>query len=243
MSTLTRKQREIREREDLILDVARDMLVERGYLGLTMDRIAKAIDYSKGTVYQHFASKEDLLVALAGQTARKRTDLFERAATFRGRTRERMMGVGLAYELFVGLYPTHFESEKVIHATSVRAKATAEHVALLSACEMKCTHVVSGIVRDAIAAGDLELPAGIAPMDLGFNLWSLTFGSYFLTSGDAPLGELGVTNPHAALTRGYHALLDGYGWRPLSTEWDYDATRAKLQEEVFSDECARLDHA
>ena len=67
METLSRKQREIQEREALILEVAREMLLERGYLGVTMDRIAQAIEYSKGTVYQHFSSKEDVLVALAGQ--------------------------------------------------------------------------------------------------------------------------------------------------------------------------------
>ena len=79
MSTLTRKQREIQEREELILDVARDMLVERGYLGLTMDRIAKAIDYSKGTVYQHFASKEDLFAELAAGHMQGRIERFARA--------------------------------------------------------------------------------------------------------------------------------------------------------------------
>ena len=234
VTTLTRKQREIQEREELILGVAREMLVERGYLGLTMDRIAKAIDYSKGTVYQHFASKEDLLVAMAGQNASKRADMFERASTFRGRPRERMMGIGICYELFVSLYPAYFGSEKIINAGSVRAKATEQHGQLLAHSEVACTQIVSGIVRDAVAAGDLVLPDGTSPMDLCFNLWSLTFGAYFLTSGEAPLSDLGVTDPHVALMRGYHALLDGYGWRPLSTEWDYDATRAKIQEEVFS---------
>ena len=62
--TVTRKQREIAQREDLILETARKMLLERGYLGLTMDRIAEEIEYSKGTVYQHFSSKEDLISTL-----------------------------------------------------------------------------------------------------------------------------------------------------------------------------------
>ena len=43
------------------------MLLERGYLGLTMDRIAKATEYSKGTIYHHFSSKEVLLEALVDQ--------------------------------------------------------------------------------------------------------------------------------------------------------------------------------
>ena len=65
MGTLTRKQREIREREQLLLRVARKMLIEQGYSGLSMDQLAEATEYSKGTVYQHFSTKEDLVTALA----------------------------------------------------------------------------------------------------------------------------------------------------------------------------------
>ena len=85
--TATRKQREIAERERLILETARGMLIERGYLGLTMDRIADAIEYSKGTVYQHFGSKEDLIAALAATNQDKMAGFFERGATFNGKSR------------------------------------------------------------------------------------------------------------------------------------------------------------
>ena len=51
MSTSNRKEREIREREELILAVGRDLLLERGYLGMTMDKIAEATEYSKGLEY------------------------------------------------------------------------------------------------------------------------------------------------------------------------------------------------
>jgi curli biogenesis system outer membrane secretion channel CsgG len=42
--TLTRKQREIQGREGRILEVARTMIVEDGYHGLSMDRIAEALE-------------------------------------------------------------------------------------------------------------------------------------------------------------------------------------------------------
>ncbi len=47
MSTLTRKQREVHQRELMLLDVARKMLVENGYAGLNMDRLAEATEYSE----------------------------------------------------------------------------------------------------------------------------------------------------------------------------------------------------
>ena len=37
--------------------------------------------------------------------------------------------------------------------------------------------------------------------------------------------------------------LDGFGWRPLSTEWDYPATLERVRKEVFPDEFRRLESA
>ena len=82
--TLTRKQREVHDREGRILEVARSMIVDDGYHGLSMDRIAEVMEYSKGTIYQHFSCKEDILMALVNQTMERRLDLFRRAAAFRG---------------------------------------------------------------------------------------------------------------------------------------------------------------
>jgi hypothetical protein len=31
-------------------------------------------------------------------------------------------------------------------------------------------------------------------------------------------------------------LLDGFGWKPLSSEHDYEETYRRVQQEVFSDE-------
>ena len=72
MSTTARKEKERRERESQILDVAREMLCRDGYLGLSMDRIASQMEYSKGTIYQHFQNKEEIILALANEALEKR---------------------------------------------------------------------------------------------------------------------------------------------------------------------------
>ena len=76
---MSRKQREIRQREQLILDAAQDMLHEHGYKYLTMDRIAEKVEYSKGTIYNHFASKEDLVCSLSCRCLTNLIDLFQQA--------------------------------------------------------------------------------------------------------------------------------------------------------------------
>ena len=72
MNQLTRKQREFEQREQLILKIAREMLIQQGYLGLRMDHIADRIEYSKGTIYQHFPNKEEIILALANSAMNKR---------------------------------------------------------------------------------------------------------------------------------------------------------------------------
>lgn len=49
-SNLSPRQREMMEREDRILDSARSLLLNEGYYATTMDRIAEASGYPKGTM-------------------------------------------------------------------------------------------------------------------------------------------------------------------------------------------------
>lgn len=236
METLTRKQREIAERRQRILDVGRQLLLERGYLGLTMDRVAAEMEYSKGTIYQHFPNKEELVVALAVQTAEKRCEFFQRAATFQGTPRERLAGIGEAADLFQRLYPDHAQAENVVRTTSIRAKMSPEGRENLQNNEHHCMNICSGIVRDGIACGDLTLREGIAPEVLVFGLWAMQVGTTCVVSSDKDMAAVGIPDPVRALWISYNAYLDGFGWKPLSTDHDYAATLERIRAEVFSDE-------
>ena len=84
MDTLTPKQLEIRNREEKILEVARPLILRDGYQGLSMEKIAAELEYSKGTIYNHFSCKEEIVVALAIQSANVRVNQFRKAAEFSG---------------------------------------------------------------------------------------------------------------------------------------------------------------
>lgn len=64
------RERQRQEREQLILRAAADLFVERGYHDTSMEDIATRVGIAKGTVYLHFASKEDLTLALVEQGVR-----------------------------------------------------------------------------------------------------------------------------------------------------------------------------
>jgi TetR/AcrR family fatty acid metabolism transcriptional regulator len=58
------KEKQRQEREALILKAAEDVLMEKGYHETSIDEIAARVGIAKGTVYLHFPSKEDLVIAI-----------------------------------------------------------------------------------------------------------------------------------------------------------------------------------
>lgn len=239
-STLTRKQREIQDREERILDVASSMIVEDGYHGLSMDRIAEALEYSKGTIYQHFSCKEDILMALVNQAMQRRVELFRRAAAFRGSSRERISAIGVAAELFFNLYPDNVHVEQAIRLNSIREKTSEQRRLCLEACEASCSEVVCGVIRDAVAAGELQVSEDFTIEHLVFGLWSITFGGHSIAMTSPSLSNLGISEPLQVIRGNCNRLLDGAGWKPLSHDIDMPGLFERIKRDIFAAEFARL---
>jgi len=236
MVTISRKERERLERETKILDLARGMLRREGYHGLSMDRIAAEMEYSKGTIYQHFPNKEEIILALANQALEQRLGMFEKASLAVAGSRQRMAAIGAAAEEFVERYPLHFAVEQIVRSASIWEKTSEERRSYMSSCEERCMQIVGGVVRDGVAQNDVQLPENCTPEDLVFGLWALNFGAYTIVTSSDSLSESGIADPIAALRRSQNFLLDGYGWRPLSHEFDYASTMDHVRREVFGNE-------
>mgnify|MGYP001799129998 CR=1 FL=1 len=95
--TLTPKQAEIRSRESRILNLALPMVAGGGFAALSMDAIAKEMAYAKGTIYNHFSCKEEILLALAIEANETRLRLFHLAADRLPRSRDKVGGVGIGW--------------------------------------------------------------------------------------------------------------------------------------------------
>ncbi|MBX7259266.1 MAG: TetR/AcrR family transcriptional regulator [Candidatus Hydrogenedentes bacterium] len=240
VTVLTGKQRQIRVREELLLDIARKMLLKSGYHGLTMARIADAADCSKGTVYQHFSCKEDLIVTLAARSSEKQRVLVERGAMFRGGTRERMLAVGEATVLFARLNWGEVRIFQIMTGEAIMQKATPEVLSQLKMSAHGTSQIMFGIVRDAIAAGDLCLPPDTSPADVVYPLWVLGDGIKSASSSWMPPSEIGVTDAAATILKHGFVLGDGYGWRPLSKDWDYAESLRRIRLECFPEESKKV---
>jgi AcrR family transcriptional regulator len=242
MEISVRKQRDLHQREALFLDRAKVFLLKDGYHGLTMDRIAKATGYSRGTIYQHFCSKEDIIVALLNRAMQQRLVMIERGATFRGCPRERMQAIGEGVQLFRSLYADDAQMFHLGNAESILQRASSTAVNAMKECLRKTIRIAVGIVNDAIDVGDLVLYPPATPELLTVNLLAITEVGHHLETTWTLLSEWGLSHLNDAMVNGCERLCDGYGWRPLSSEFDFEAIRQRVRREIYPEEMKKLEN-
>ncbi len=239
MTALSPKQRAIRERETRILELARPMIAAGGLSTLNMEAIAQQIKSAKGTVYNHFPNKEEIVLALAVQAVEQRLELFNHAVMMRGKPRARIAAIGLACELYADRFRELFQAEILIRNDNVLEKTSAKRQEILRNCEGRCMHVVAGAVRDAVACGDLELQWSHAIEDIVFGLWSLVYGGLMIEVTSPSLADVGIRLPRQAIRRNCNAMLDGLRWKPLYNREQYDAWVSKVFQHLESKVAAK----
>ena len=73
------RERKAREKEELrsrILDAARSILLKEGHESLSIRKVAKAVEYSPGTIYLYYKDKDELILALHRDAFQRKTGLF-----------------------------------------------------------------------------------------------------------------------------------------------------------------------
>jgi AcrR family transcriptional regulator len=238
-STSARKAREFAAREELILSEARKFLLEQGFQGWNMDDLAKAVEYSKGTLYQHFVSKEDLLLGVHNQALSMRADLFEKATAFKGSTRERARAIGVACCEFAITSPDFFQADLMLRDPSFDAKASAQRQEDHAYHGMRCWRAIHSLVIEAMALGDMPRTPFTAEA-AAFALVSVTVGSHIM-SQEPPLKIFaGIRDAMQVVRLNQDLVCDGLGWKPLLRDHDYGPTDQRIIEEVFPSASAWL---
>jgi len=240
MNNMTRKQRELFDREQLILDTAKIILNTEGFANLSMERIAAEVEYSKGTIYNHFKSKEEVITGISCRCISNLIELFSRARNHTGSNRERIAAVGIAQSLYAQLNPVEFQNLPLIKSQAIREKISEEKSNELLQLEQSITSIVKEIVMDALNDGDIPANESFVPDGIVFGLWSMGYGTDLLHLSGIPFEQLGMQQPLDMMWVNSNKLLDSYNWKPLSTEFDINNMREKLTKELFPDEIIKL---
>lgn len=239
MGTRQRRLRELAEREQLFLDAAREQITEHGLLSLHMAKVARACDYATGTLYQHFASKEDLLLAICADQAEERMAVMARAAQWQTGSRERMIALAVADMLFAIRHPDHFRlfqyasTEVIWHAASPSRRDT-----VLEA-HRPLGDMVAQVVQDGLDSGDLP-PQNMSPHAVALGPWALTEGMHNLVNAEGVLDFYALHDPYRLLLRHLHLQLNGMQWQPLFDPLDDVALTRQISHicaSLFDDLC------
>lgn len=240
MNPQQRKQRERQLRKQLILDTAKDILNHESFANLTMERIAVDIEYSKGTVYNHFSSKEDIISALGARCMQNLLDLFERAENYPASSRDRISAVVIAHSLYALLNPVELQNMQMIKSQSIRQKTSADMQAEVLQLEQQLTQIVINIVNNAIASGELPSEGSCTVNGIVFGLWSMSYGTNLLSTSGIPFNQMNLCDPLDVMWDNSQRLLDSYQWQPLSSQFDITARYHEICNQLFHEEITHL---
>jgi AcrR family transcriptional regulator len=70
------RERRLEHTRSLLVDAAEQVFGEKGFVAATLDDIAQAAGYTKGAIYKHFSTKEDLFLAVSDRYWRRYFDNF-----------------------------------------------------------------------------------------------------------------------------------------------------------------------
>jgi TetR/AcrR family transcriptional regulator, fatty acid metabolism regulator protein len=153
------KERQRQEREALILQVAEEVLMEKGYYETSIDEIASRVGIAKGTVYLHFPSKEDLIVAIVMKEIRQLIVEIETIADTEGSAQSKL-------ELILQrLYGTFVKRMQLISGMfhSVAPHQLKEQGKKIMAQWEQAAEVIQVIVEQGKAAGEFttDIPTSV----------------------------------------------------------------------------------
>lgn len=241
MSPRAISETEFANREQELIEIARKMVEKRCLTTLTIDGLVAQSPYSKGTIYKHFISKEDLLMAICNACIVEIQALFARAIKFEGSSREKIIAVMVSYLIWAKLHPSQLFAVLSAHSPSVAACSSDERNKEHHYYEAQLMAMMNEEIEKAIKAGDLTLPKDMTFKQVTFSLWSSAWGAMALIMSKGSSHELRPMMLERESFTNIELILDGFGWKPLSKDWDYAATIKRVIDELFQPEIKTLE--
>lgn len=134
-----------------ILEVAAQMVDERGVSAVTMDAVAEAAGVGKGTIFRRFESRAGLMASLMNHAEMQ----FQQALM----SGPPPLGPGASPQARLLAFGAARVDLVIRHGELMRARGDRAHAGQVPAFDVAATHV-RVLLRDAGVEGDLELLAG-----------------------------------------------------------------------------------
>ena len=160
-ATRSLKEKQRQEREMLILKVAEEVLMEKGYYESSIDEIAGRVGVAKGTVYLHFPSKEDMVLAIFARDMQDFVQSIRAVIAVKYTAQEKLFAL-LEY-LYTGFFSKRTQLLYSIFNSAELRRTFMEKRSCLNDIWEEVAALVTSLLEDGKAAGefDPEIPTSV----------------------------------------------------------------------------------
>lgn len=208
------KQREIRSRESRIVSTALRLFDTHGYVKLTIEDIARSMGYSKGTIYNHFPNKEEILLELLNHYLGIRNSLLLTAVRLNIPSREKIVASLACIELFEENFPQYFRIAPILKVEGIIEKTSKKRQVANGYLHANLKMPISEVVRNAISDGDLQMESDGGTEALAAGLCGIITIKPALNNFEAVASS--QAEPQAVIRSSLNHFLNGIPWLPLT---------------------------
>jgi len=220
------KQQKRAKREQFIIEKAIELFVTKGFLGVRMAEVAKACDLAMGTIYSHFAAKEDLLMGCATFLTRQEKALYQGIIEADASAMQRIVTGFTVNWLIAQHHPALIEIENLSLMPSVWSRASPQRIQELNKLHEEFFNIAQSVVLEMLS-GDLNGYDGVddagreeLAMLINHGMWGLCVGlNSTAQSGIARAdGEQHEACSYKHFTTNVIHFLKGCGWSEAEPE-------------------------
>lgn len=174
MGIRERKQREFEKRKNLILSIAQELFSKSGFVGVTLDDIAAKIEFSKGTIYSHFDSKEEIFAQILLAQLNNLLGMLQDSSRSSQTADEGIRRCLHAYRQFYQQNPEYFQLLFLVDIYSNRYRIPEPLLEEIQMQKIACLQEFQKVLARGISAGELQRHH--SAKELAFVLWGMLNG-------------------------------------------------------------------
>ncbi|MBO6522715.1 MAG: TetR/AcrR family transcriptional regulator [Balneolaceae bacterium] len=175
MGIAERKERERELKRSMMLEAAEALIREKGLEHLNMDEVAERAEVSKGSLYQYFNNKTDLVLGICHKASIMMNTMTAKVLTEDKTGLEMVYQIGINYLKFAGEHPEFYRAMRFLE--NYKDTDQAKNSEYLSMCGQNRQESFRVMVR-AIQIGmqDGSINSSYNPEELALLLWSTSHG-------------------------------------------------------------------
>jgi len=231
-----RTKYKLRDKE--IVEKTIEMLSQHGFFDLRMSDLAKETNYSMGTIYSHFASKEDLLLACAHSIVLEYKKLFDAIVNQPITGVEKIITLAHCMWYISMNHPALREIIDLSLMPSVSRRGseqrTGEVIQLYGDILTAFLDLVHGAIKKNLHGHDQlnQTQTKLLAHQLAYGSWSFSveLSSIIQFINSNPLNFDGGDEKYASFSRNYCNFLKGYGWQEENSDAIFKRCNAIAQQ-------------